>query len=355
VNLAGRLVQAWYSPRLTPLAALLAPFALAFGALVALRRELYRRGILESHRLPVPVVVIGNVTVGGAGKTPLALALADALFRHGHRPGIVSRGFGGTNTAPRAVDPGDDPRVVGDEPLLYARAGWPVWVGHRRVDVARALTAAHPNVDVVIADDGLQHYALARTMEIVVVDVARGFGNGWLLPAGPLREPASRMRAADAIVRLVPRVAAVPAQGDGHATQMWYEPLAWRNVARPDAVFDPREWTRNSAHAVAGIGNPERFFAQVRSLGIDPVCHAFPDHHAFTPGDFAFPLVRAILMTEKDAVKCAAFADERYWCLPVRARIDSALVELVLARIHGPKAARNAGVPGDEGTADLRS
>jgi tetraacyldisaccharide 4'-kinase len=355
MSLSERLVRAWYAPRLTPLAALLAPFALLFRCAVVLRRVLYRRGILRARPLPVPVVVIGNVTTGGAGKTPLALALAQALHERGRRPGIVSRGYGGSNVAPRAVDPGDDPRVVGDEPLLYARAGLPVWIGHRRADVAHALLAAHPAVDVLIADDGLQHYALARAVEIVVVDVTRGFGNGWLLPAGPLREPAARMREADAIVRLVPRVAASPRPGDGHATQMWLDPLPWRNLVRPDAVADPLDWTPSSVHAVAGIGNPERFFAQLRSLGIEAVCHAFPDHHAFTPKDLAFPLARTILMTEKDAVKCAAFADARCWCLPVRARIDPALVELVLARLHGFQAARNARVSGDQGSAHLRS
>jgi tetraacyldisaccharide 4'-kinase len=355
MTVAERLAQAWYAPRQTAVTALLTPVALGFGALASLRRGLDRRGVLKVQKLPVPVVVIGNVTAGGAGKTPLALALAQALFERGRRPGIVSRGYGGSNVAARAVDPGDDPRIVGDEPLLYARVGLPVWIGHRRVDVARALLAAHANVDVVIADDGLQHYALDRAVEIVVVDVARGFGNGWLLPAGPLREPASRMRAADAIVRLVPRVAASPQGGDGHATQMWLDPLRWRNLARADAVADPRDWTRSSAHAIAGIGNPERFFAQLRSLGIDAVCHAFPDHHAFTPADLAFPLARAILMTEKDAVKCAAFADERFWCLPVRAHIDSALVQLVLARLNGFEAARNARLPGHQGSADLRS
>src|SRR5439155_2884173 len=149
----------------------------------AFRRTLYRVGLVRSHALRVPVIVVGNVTIGGAGKTPLALALANALAERGRNPGIVSRGYGGSNVMPRAVASGDDPHVVGDEPLLYARAGLPVWIGRRRAAAAQALVAAHPNVDVVIADDGLQHYALARTMEIVVVDEARMLGNGMLLPA----------------------------------------------------------------------------------------------------------------------------------------------------------------------------
>jgi tetraacyldisaccharide 4'-kinase len=338
-RLAGHLVAAWYARGVSPLAAALYPLSLAFRAAVTLRRALFRHGIRRATRLSVPVVVIGNVTVGGSGKTPLALALAERLVERGRRPGVVSRGYGGSNVAPRAVAPGDDPAVVGDEPILYARAGLPIWIGRRRVDAARALLAARPEVDVVIADDGLQHYALARDVEIVVVDVSRGFGNGWLLPAGPLREPASRIGEADAIVRLVPRVTATRAVADGHATQMWLEPLPWRNLARPEAAADPRAWPRGTVHAIAGTGNPERFFADVRGQGIGAACHPFPDHHRFTPRDLSFEGARAILMTEKDAVKCAAFADERCWYLPVHARIDPALVELVLARLHGPQAA----------------
>jgi tetraacyldisaccharide 4'-kinase len=286
--------------------------------------------------MPVPVVVVGNLTVGGSGKTPLALALGKALRERGRHPGIVSRGFGGSNIAPRAVAPGDDPRIVGDEPLLHAAAGFPVWIGRRRADVARALLAANPGVDVVIADDGLQHYALARTVEIVVVDAARGYGNGMMLPAGPLREPVPRVDEADAIVRLATSDAT---PSGGRESDMQLEPQAWRNLVRPDLVADPRAWIAGSVHAIAGIGNPERFFALVRAQGIDAQCHPFPDHHAFAPADLAFAGAGAILMTEKDAVKCVAFADERCWCLPVRARIDPALVERVIARIHGFEAA----------------
>src|SRR5437660_5101207 len=207
---ADHLVATWYAPKPTLLARALWPFSVVFRMLVTIRRTFYRIGILRTHRLPVPVVVVGNVTVGGAGKTPLTLALAKALAERGRHPGIVSRGYGGSNVTPRAVVPGDDPHVVGDEPLIYAREGLPVWIGRRRAAAAQALVAAHPNVDVVIADDGLQHYALARTMEIVVVDAAREVGNGMLLPAGPLREPATRLLETDTVVRLVSRDDAYP-------------------------------------------------------------------------------------------------------------------------------------------------
>jgi tetraacyldisaccharide 4'-kinase len=335
----ARLLAAWYAPRVTLLAAALWPLSLAFRAGVAVRRALYRAGALASARMPVPVVVVGNLTVGGSGKTPLARALVDALTARGWRPGIVSRGYGGANAEPRAVARTDDPREVGDEAPLLAEAGCPVWIGRRRADAARALLAANPQCNVIVSDDGLQHYALARTVEIAVVDARRGFGNGLLLPAGPLREPRKRLSEVDAVVRLVawdePRT---PSTSGGVDSVMAHEPLPWRNLARTDAVADTEAWRAGEVHAVAGIGNPERFFDLVRSLGITPVCHAFPDHHRYEAGDFEFPRATAILMTEKDAVKCIALADDRYWALPVRARIDPALVTLIEGKIRGSEA-----------------
>ena len=340
---ADRLTAAWYAPRPTPVAIVLWPLSLVFRAVVALRRSLYRAGVMKRHRVGVPVVVVGNITAGGSGKTPLALALADALAARGCRPGFVSRGYGGSAAAARAVAFGDDPRVTGDEPLLLAESGVPTWIGRRRFEAARGLLAAHPDVDVVIADDGLQHYALVRDCEIAVIDAARGLGNGWMIPAGPLREPASRLASVDAIVRLVSDDAAASASNAGAAavldTSMRLEPLPWRNLRDPALRADPARWPRGRVHAIAGIGRPERFFAQLRALGIDAVCHPFPDHHAFAPGDLQFENAAAIVMTEKDAVKCAAFADDRCWCLPVRAVIEPALVERVLARLHGRQAA----------------
>jgi len=338
-GLADRLVAAWYAPRPTLGTLALTPLAAVFGAVVTARRAFYRRGILARERLPVPVVVVGNLTAGGAGKTPLALALAAALAERGRRPGLVSRGYGGTARAPRAVASGDDPRVVGDEPLLLARSGHPAWIGRDRVAAARGLLAAHPDVDVVIADDGLQHYALARDVEIAVVDAVRGLGNGLLLPAGPLREPPARLAEVDAVVRLVAQPSGAAATRDGRESSMWLVPQPWRSVAAPARTADPASWPRGRIHAIAGIGHPERFFAQLRSLGIEATCHAFPDHHDFVPVDLAFDDAAVILMTEKDAVKCAAFADDRCWCLPVQARIDPALIDRVLARIHGCQAA----------------
>src|SRR5438874_1170469 len=266
---ADHLVATWYAPKPTLLARALWPLSLVFRALVAFRRALYRVGLLRAHALRVPVIVVGNLTVGGAGKTPLALALASALAERGHHPGIVSRGYGGSNVMPRAVAPGDDPHVVGDEPLLYAKGALPIWIGRRRSAAAQALAEAHPNVDVVIADDGLQHYALARTMEIIVVDAAREVGNGMLLPAGPLREPATRLLEADAVVRLVSRDDAYPAPAGAPSTRMWLETLPWRNLAQAELAPTFDAWEPGTVHAVAGIAHPERFFALLQKLGLE--------------------------------------------------------------------------------------
>lgn len=339
MSVATRLVSAWYAPRVTAVAAALWPLSVLFRGGVAARRALYQTGVLPRERVPVPVLVVGNLVVGGSGKTPLVRALAEALAARGWRPGIVSRGYGGDSANPRAVTCTDDPREVGDEAPLLAEVGCPVWIGRRRAAAASALLAANPQCNVIVSDDGLQHYALARDFEIAVVDATRGLGNGLLLPAGPLREPRARLSEVDACVRLVGWGEPQPASIDGGVESvMALEPLPWRNLARPDAQVDVDAWRAGEVHALAGTGNPERFFALVRSLGFAPVCHAFPDHHRYAPGDLAFSNASAILMTEKDAVKCRTLADERCWALPVRARIDPALVTLIEGKIRGPQA-----------------
>jgi tetraacyldisaccharide 4'-kinase len=339
MKFADRLAATWYTPRITPLAAFLWPASLLYRFIVALRRALFRTWVLRAQALPVPVIVVGNIAVGGVGKTPLTCALATQLAQSGLKPGIVSRGYGGSNIAPRAVVSGDDPAVVGDEPPILAATGFPVWIAHDRPAAARGLLAAHPACNVIIADDGLQHYALARNMEIAVVDASREFGNGLMLPAGPLREPVARLSEVDAVVRLVSRDATRPVMANARATLMTHEPLPWRNLRRPELQADPAQWRGREVHAVSGIGNPQRFFEMIASLGIVVTAHALPDHHAFGAGDIAFPGAAAILMTQKDAVKCAAFADERCWYLPLRVLIDPALVALALEKIRGFQAA----------------
>jgi tetraacyldisaccharide 4'-kinase len=358
---AYALEQQWYAPTTTIGATLLRPFAVLFGAGAALRRAAYRRGLLRATRVRVPVIVVGNLAVGGSGKTPLVIALSEALRARGRRPGVVSRGYGRRTPGTRAVRAGDDARDVGDEPLLLAATGIATWIGARRVAAAQELLDAHPDVDVVVADDGLQHYALARDVEIAVVDASRALGNGLLLPAGPLREPRSRLATVDAVVWLrsaaTTQAAPHPRQSmplPGREFSMTHEPGEWINLRDPalrlahEALQDPR------SVAIAGIAHPERFFESLRQRGFRGRACAFPDHHAYAPGDVAFQGAPAILMTAKDAVKCAAFADVRMWKLPIRARIDPALVDLILEKIDGSQAPRNARVPGDERAADLR-
>jgi tetraacyldisaccharide 4'-kinase len=364
---AERLQRAWYARQPALLASLLRPLAWLFGAAAALRRAAYRRGVLPSVRLPVPVIVVGNVTAGGAGKTPLVCAIVEMLRDHGRHPAIVSRGYGRRTGDTRGVDAHADARDVGDEPLILAATGVPVWVGTKRPDAVRAVLAAHPDVDVVVADDGLQHYALARDIEIAVVDGEHGLGNGLLLPAGPLREPAARLGTVDAVVRLeapdaLAGSAASAVASDGKTKArgvasgdrtfaMAYEARAWRNVADPRMTFDPRALPDPRSVAIAGIAHPQRFFDLLRARGFCGRTVAFPDHHAYTRADLRFADAQAILMTEKDAVKCRAFADERMWMLPILARVDAALFDLILERLRGLQAARDARLSGHQGPA----
>jgi len=296
------------------------------GVIVALRRAAYRLGVLRVHRVPVPVIVVGNLIVGGAGKTPLVLWLVQALKRRGYRPGIVSRGYGGSAVEPCGVAPGADPARFGDEPVLLAeRSGAPVWIGVDRVAAARALLAAHPDRDVLILDDGLQHYALGRDFEIAVED-ARGQGNGLLLPAGPMREPASR--AVDARVMngvMAPagayRMQLVPAK-----IYLLHDPAQPIELA---ALFGKR------LHAAAALGYPERFFATLRGMGLAPVPHAFPDHHAYMRADLDFPDCDLVLVTEKDAVKCRGLGRSDIAVVCVDAEVDPALADRVVERLRG--------------------
>jgi tetraacyldisaccharide 4'-kinase len=337
MRLRDRLIASWYAPRPTPLAVLLLPLALVFRTVVALRRLAYRAGVLRATRLPVPVIVVGNVTVGGSGKTPLAIALADALAAAGRRPGLVSRGYGGSEQGVREVRTGDAAAEVGDEPLLLAAGGHPVWIGRNRAAAGRALLAQHP-CDVIVCDDGLQHYALARDVEVAVIDAARGLGNGWMLPAGPLREPVARLRDVDAIVRLVD----APGGAAGHPpreTTMTHVVAGVRNLVEPQSRVDIAQWQGRRVHAIAGIGHPQRFFDLVARLGVRAVPHPFDDHHPFTREDLAIPGAEVILMTAKDAVKCLPFADERCHALDIRAELDPALVAFLMERLHGRQAA----------------
>ncbi|MFC5462421.1 tetraacyldisaccharide 4'-kinase [Massilia niabensis] len=335
-SLEARLTRAWL--RRGPLACALWPLSLLFRALAALRAVLYRAGVLKAGRLPVPVIVVGNIFIGGTGKTPLTIWLARALREAGFRPGVISRGHGGEGDAPRAVTLQSDTRDVGDEPLLIARrAGVPVVVGRKRVEAGRALLAAHPEVNVILTDDGLQHYALARDIEIVLFD-GRGVGNGWLLPAGPLREPPSRRR--DFTVINAPELT------PGLARAVGGKPFRMELVGEvAERLMDPGQRQPLSAFAgqrvlaAAGIGNPGRFFALLQGAGLAFAELPLPDHYDFRDNPFASVDADVILITEKDAVKCGQLenlkGDPRLWVVPVTARIDAALAEQIVEKCRG--------------------
>ncbi len=315
-----KLERRWYEG---PVPWHLVPLEGLFRALSALRRGAYRRGVLRPVTLPVPVVVVGNLTVGGTGKTPLTLWLAAHLLEAGYKPGIVTRGYGGNaRDWPRDVTPDSDPVEVGDEPVLMAsRELCPVVAGPDRVAAARRLIECH-GCNLVISDDGLQHYRLARDVEIVVIDGERRFGNGHCLPAGPLREPPGRLAEVDLVV-----VNGTPREGEFgmHLEQQAARPLAG-GEARPLADFSAAP-----VHAVAAIGNPRRFFDQLRRAGLEVIEHPFPDHHRFTPRELRFEPPRPVLMTEKDMVKCRRFAPPESWFVPVEARLDEGFAERVVA------------------------
>lgn len=335
------LTEIWYGDRSAGL--WLQPLASLYGAVTSARRGLYASGMLPSYRVGRPVIVVGNLTVGGTGKTPLVAWLAEQLTERGLKIGILSRGYGsgasgGAGAVPRAVEVTSDWREVGDEPLLLRqRSNCPTIVSRDRVAGARALIEL--GVDAVLTDDGLQHLRLARDCEIVVVDGARGFGNGRLLPAGPLRDPVSQLARANLIVLngppTHPSLAGLAAVLEPRAVQMTLVPgnvvpMDGRRTARTLADFRGQR-----VHAVAGIGNPARFFGELRSRGLDVVEHAFGDHHPFVPGDLEFGDDAPILMTEKDAVKCRAFATSRLWYVPVTARFSDTHAASVIAQVIG--------------------
>jgi tetraacyldisaccharide 4'-kinase len=307
-----------------PTAWLLLPVSLLFGLLVRTRRLLYRAGVLRAERLPVPVLVVGNIFVGGTGKTPLTIWLAQQLRAAGFHPGVISRGYGARLDAPRLVAADASPAEVGDEPLLIARhGGCPIAVGRNRAAAGRTLLAAHPETDVLLLDDGLQHYALARDLEIMLFD-GRGAGNGWLLPAGPLREPLSRRRDATVINGGV-----APGMPTG-AFSMQLRGQWAVQLAHPDRRMALIELAaRRPAPkivAAAGIGNPERYFAMLEGEGLRFSRMPLPDHYAYNENPFAESEADVILITEKDAVKCrhsdVLGNDARLWFVPVEAVLD---------------------------------
>jgi tetraacyldisaccharide 4'-kinase len=304
----------WYKKKYSGLTLLLLPLSWIFRGVVALRYFLYRIGLLRRITLPVPVIVVGNITTGGTGKTPFVIWLAAWLQAQGFRPGIVSRGVGGKQQrAPRAVSATSAVTDVGDEAvLLLQRTGCPVVVGIDRVAAARYLLQQN-TCNIIISDDGLQHYRLQRTLEIAIVDGVRQFGNGCLLPAGPLREPPSRLRRVDLVIET------------GRDFMLAADTLV--AVCNPATRLAVADFPRSMVHAVAGIGHPARFFNALQREGFEVMPHAFPDHYLYRRQDIYFNDDLPVLMTEKDAVKCKQFADRRHWYLQVDGHVAPTVLE----------------------------
>lgn len=316
-TLARRLTDTWYKDRI--IGTWLMPLGFFFADFVRFRRFLYRIKVLKTQRLPVPVIIVGNITVGGTGKTPLVIELARLLTERGYKVGIISRGYGG-NKMTQQVTANSTVEQVGDEALLIAKqTTCPIAVSPLRVEAGRLLLAHH-SCDLILSDDGLQHYALHRDIEIAVVDGERRFGNGFCLPSGPLREPIPRLNTVDFIVvngeKTEEREYVMQLTGD-HAI----------NLVTGE-IKPLMQFMGNTLEAVAGIGNPERFFKLLGRAGLSINTHSFPDHHPFSASDLDFK--NTVLMTEKDAVKCMSFAKANHWFVPVKANVEPALIEKFL-------------------------
>ncbi|WP_193014199.1 MULTISPECIES: tetraacyldisaccharide 4'-kinase [Gammaproteobacteria] len=311
---------------------LLLPFSWLYGAITVFRRFAYQKGGLASWKAPVPVVVVGNLTAGGNGKTPVVIWLVEQLIQQGFKPGVVSRGYGGkSDHYPLLLTSETTPAMAGDEPvLIYHRTGAPVAVAPNRREAVKALLAQY-NLDVIITDDGLQHYALQRDYEIVVIDGQRRFGNGWWLPAGPMRERAGRLHSVDAII-----VNGGLSQGNEIAM-----------VLKGDIIVNLKTGEKkpvqqiDKAVAIAGIGHPPRFFNSLQEKGIELIAtKAFSDHSDYSAQELQdlTPHQEALIMTEKDAVKCRHFAQENWWYLPVSAELNNqSVLKQVSNLIYGSK------------------
>lgn len=315
---------------------LLRPVSALMGVLIAARRFAYRRGWLRQAHLSVPVIVVGNIAVGGSGKTPVVAWLCQKLIAHGWQPGIISRGYGGQTRESTLVDPTWEKasQYFGDEPVLLAQlTGVPVAIGKDRVQAGQKLLSTHPHVDIIVSDDGMQHYRLARDLEIAVLD-PKTLGNRTLLPAGPLREPLSRLQKTHLVLlHGDDDPALLSARGNVPA---W--PMYLRGTDQVVSLSDAHQHRairdfKRPVHAIAGIGQPERFFTQLESLGLTIIRHPYPDHYCFTAEDFASFSEAPKLMTAKDAVKCLALNLKDAWVFPVEAAIDEAAFQFILTQL----------------------
>ncbi len=304
----------------------LRPLSWLFCCIVWLRKNLYQFNILKSYGLTVPVIIVGNITVGGNGKTPLVIWLADKLKQSGYRPGIISRGYGGlAKKWPQQVRPDSDPLIVGDEAIVISRrTSCPMAVGPNRVETGRALVK-YSNCDIVISDDGMQHYRLKRDIEIAVVNNSTKFGNELCLPAGPLREPISRLDLVNFIVS--------NGGENKDSFNMQYKGKTLYSLQTQDTI-DLTAFKNKKVHAVAAIANPERFFLSLQKNNLELVKHVFLDHYSFNAVDLDFEEDLPIIMTEKDAVKCHRFNIKNCWYLPIECEISNSLELSILNKLE---------------------
>jgi tetraacyldisaccharide 4'-kinase len=313
-GLARWLTDIWYKDHFTGV--WLLPLSLIFSHIVRFRKFLYTKGILKSHTIPVPIIVVGNITVGGTGKTPLIIYLAEILKNSGFNPGIISRGYGGlAQSWPQRVYNDSDPNQIGDEVLLIAKqTNCPMAVGPSRVNAANMLVE-QTDCNIILSDDGLQHYALRRDIEIAVIDGDRRFGNNYMLPAGPLREPIERLQHVNFTI----------VNGEKHADHEYSMQLVGDTLVNLISGEQKSLEAFNGidCHAIAGIGNPKRFFNLLKIAGLNCINHSFPDHYQFQQDDIEYADDKPVLMTEKDAVKCTTFAGLQHWFLPVKAIPES--------------------------------
>ncbi len=337
MSLDRTLQRVWYERAPFPLFLLLTPLAVVFALLSGARRLAYRSGLLQTIHVSRPVLVVGNISVGGTGKTPLVIRIAELLQARGCTVGIVTRGYGGGATQwPQVVTPTTSAEQVGDEAvLLSSRSRAVVVAGPDRVAAAQRAIAA--GAQLIVSDDGLQHYALARDAEIAVIDAERGLGNGWLLPAGPLRERAARLQSVDLVVHTRRTGAAPPMHNNGGLTAMHELTHAINLVTGEHRTL--ASFMGSKVHAIAGIGNPQAFFRMLEQGGLDVDARELADHAQLTAQDVAFGGSAPVLMTEKDAVKCRSFAQGRHWAVPLSVRFDeaderklTALLDTLLAR-----------------------
>ena len=324
-KLEFKLFNIWQSKQ--GAAKFLRPVSWLYCAIVVGRRLAYLFKIKKTEKVAAPVIVIGNLTVGGTGKTPLVTWLTNYLKDHGYQPGVISRGYGGkARHWPQQVRPDGDPVAVGDEAILISkRTGCPMAVGPQRVISGQELLQYHPDCNVIISDDGLQHYALHRDIEVAVIDGRLRFGNDYCLPAGALREPLKRLKKVDFIVTNG------PAEKNEYAMRYSLSHACRLQDATKCQTIE--KFNGQQVHAIAGIGNPERFFKQLTELGMDVIAHPFPDHYFYKAEDLEFGDTKPVLMTEKDAVKCKRFAKKHHWYVPVTVEVQESFGKVILDKL----------------------